>query len=240
MKTKEPTRTRRAAFAAEGGGWTALRRPELGLAGKTAVELLSLTAALPGNLRYALTPDGGVILIGEIRGSGGAETFEDARERLHGWLDGTSADAPAPAAEALEAALDASGYAWAKREKGWAVPANENLPRELQISVTPHGVRVEAILADWEQIGDVEGQALAAFLVGAQSGLRFARCEMDAISAHVVSTADAAHLDADLAHALTGVAVGCRLLAREAATLLVPEAARAFLEFHQTNPAAAC
>jgi hypothetical protein len=239
MKTRDAARPRRAAFTAAGGGWTAVRRPEPGLEGKTDAELLALGAVLPGNLRYTTTPEGSVILVGEVRSTGDAGTFEDARNRLGEWLEGSRAGATATSgANALEAALDASGFTWARREQGWAIPANENLPRELQISEGPSGVRVEATLTEWDEIGEAGARALARFLLAAQGRLRFARCELDGKSARVVAQVEPAYLDADLTHALTGVAVGCRLLAREAAALLIPEAARAYLEFHGISPQA--
>jgi hypothetical protein len=228
-------RQSKATFTAEGGGWLVLQRPEPALAGKTAAALLALGAEWPGNLRYVVRPGGKVALLGEVRSPDAP--LEEAQQRLEQWLDGVGeGDAAGTADEAVETALEGSGFAWSRREKGWAVPANETLPRELQVNVAAGGLLVEAILAEWDEIGATEAQALAQFLLSAQGGLRFARCELSERSARLVAGADAAHLDDDLRHGLTGVAVGCRLLAREAAALLVPEAARLFLDFH--GPAA--
>jgi hypothetical protein len=204
-----------------------VRRPEPDLDGKSPVELLALTAALPGNLRYLATPEG-VLLLGEARGP------DDARQRLDRLLHGGPPEpGTAVSEEALEAALLASGFAWSRRETGWAVPVGEHLPRELQITAGPAGVRVEATLAEWDEVGDKERRALARFLLAAQAGLRLARCELDQRRARIVSAVDGDLVDAELAHALMGVAAGCRLLAREAAALLAPEVARAYLEFHE-------
>jgi hypothetical protein len=231
VKTREIPRPPKPTFTAEGGGWLGLQRPQPELAGKTPAELLALGAELPGNLRYVVRPGGKVVLVGEVRSLDAP--VEVARQRLEQWLDGKAeGDAEAPPEETVEAALEGSGFAWSRREKGWAVPANETLPRELQLHVSPRGVRIEAVLVEWDDIAAPEAQALAQFLLAAQGGLRFARGELTGQSARLVAAADVAHLDDDLRHGLMGVAVGCRLLAREAAALLVPEAAHLFLEFH--------
>jgi hypothetical protein len=223
------TRTRRRAerIAPEGHGWVTLRRPEAALARKTPAELLTLAATLPGNLRYLSMPGEGVTLVGELRG-----VEEEAKRRLAQWLEGTPTTA-AVVEDALESTLETAGLGWARREKGWAVPANQNLPRELQIVPVPHGVRVEAVLAESDEATDECRQALALFLLTAQAGLCGARCELTASTARVAALVDADRVEDDLADALRAVAVSCRLLAREAAVLLTPEAAQAYLEFQR-------
>jgi len=234
MKTRELPRQREATFTAEGGGWLVLRRPEPGLTCQSPTELLALGAEFAGNLRYVVRPGGKVALIGEVRSVDAS--LDGAQQRLEQWLDGPE-ETSAPPDEVVEAALEGSGFAWSRREKGWAVPANETLSRELQIRVEPRGVRVEAVLAEWDEIGATEMQALGQFLLSVQDGLRFARCELTEGSARLVAVADAAHLDDDLGHGLMAVAVGGRLLAREAAALLVPQVAGLFLEFQQLTAA---
>jgi hypothetical protein len=235
VKTQEVPRQHKATFTAEGGGWLVVQKPEPGLTGKTAAELLALGAELPGNLRYALRPGGKVVLIGEVRNL--EAPIEEAQQRLQQWLDGPAAsDAEPPSDEAVEAALEGSSFAWSRREHGWAVPANETLPREMQVQGTPRGLRIEAVLVEWDEIGATEAEALARFLLAAHAGLRFARCEWIEGRARLAATAASAHLDEDLRHGLLGVAASCRLLAREAVALLLPEAARLFLDFH--GPAA--
>jgi hypothetical protein len=235
MTTRQLTRPRGTTFEAEGGGWLVLRRPQPALHGATPADLLARGRELPGNFRFVRDQDGGVSLLGEVRSLADGATLEDAEERLLGLLDGPPAGGE-PAAETVEGALEASGLAWARREKGWAVPANDRLPRELHVGLTPAGVRVEAVLAEWDEIGPAEREALALFLTTAQAGLRGARCELDATSARVATLVEAAHVDGDLPRALPAVAVACRQLARPAAALLTPEAAAAFLEF-QKSPA---
>jgi hypothetical protein len=186
---------------------------------------------LPGNLRYAAGPSG-VQLLGELPGRGGELGLEEGEARLGRWLDDMPSDNRlTPAEEVVEAVLETSGFAWSRRERGWAVPAAENCPRELRIGSEPGRVRVEAVLADWDEIGNVEAEALARFLYLAQAGLRFARCELHGRQARISSAIEAEYLETDLPHGLRGVAAGCRLLARETTALLVPEMARALLEF---------
>jgi hypothetical protein len=225
------TRSSGTTYATEGGGWLVVRRREPALDGKPPAELLARTAALPGSLRYVAGPEG-VVLLGEVRSLAAGATLEEARQRFEELLEGTAADTGTePSEEALEAALEASGFGWARRDAGWAVPAGERLPREIQLSAGPAGVRVETTLAEWDEIGDAERQALARFLLAAQPGLRLARCELDERKARIVSAVASANIDTELGHSLMGVAAGCRLLAREVATLLAPEVARAYLEF---------
>jgi hypothetical protein len=232
MTTRELTRTRGTTFEAEGGGWLVLRRPQPGLLDTPPADLLARAKDLPGNFRYVPQPDGGVHLLGEVRSLAAGATLDHAQERLAALLDGPP-DGGEPTADVLEAALEASGLAWARREKGWAVPANDRLPRELHVGPTPTGLRVEAVLAEWDEITPAEREALALFLATAQAGLRGARCEMDGRGARVVAVVEAAQVDTELTCSLLAVAVACRQLARPAAALLVPEVAAAFLDFHK-------
>jgi hypothetical protein len=218
-------------YLAEGGGWLVRKCQVPQRSGTGAAELLALGTELPGNLRYIRDPLGAALLA-EARVLTGGETFEEARERLDQLLAGTC-PGPEPTAEVLEAALEASGLAWSRREKGWAVPASERIPREVRVRAVPSGARAEAVLAEWDEIGTAERDALAGFLLATQAGLRGARCELDDQSARAVAVIEAARLDADLADGLMSVAVACRLLTRPAAALLSPEVARAFLEFRQ-------
>lgn len=214
-------------FTAEGGGWLAVRRVQPLLRGTPPDELLRLSTQLPGNLRYA-DERGVAVLIGEVRGLDGAP-LDEPRERLLSLLDGKSdADEP-PAAEVLEAALDGAGFAWSRRQSCWSVAVRDRLPREVLVGVVPGGARAETVLAEWDEINPASAEALALFLLAAQPGLRFARCELGERQARVTAFADAARLDSDLGHALLGVAAGCELLAREAAALLRPEVASIYL-----------
>jgi hypothetical protein len=222
----------RRAYQVEGGGWLVVRQDRPELAARPPAELLALTCDLPGNLRYVPGPDG-VQVLGELPGRAGELGLDEGEARLGRWLDGRPGDNRlTPADEVVEAVLETAGLAWSRRERGWAVPAAEGSPRELRISAEPGWVRVEAVLADWDEIGRVEAEALARFLYLAQTGLRFARCELHERQARIGSLIEADYLDNDLLHGLRGVAAGCRLLARETAALLVPEMAAALLDFH--------
>ncbi len=220
---------------AEGGSWLTLRRPEPALAGLPAAEVLARTAGLPGTLRHVYAPVGGVELFGDLCYDPAAEEYPAARARLRALLTARPGGAP-PGAEAVEAALDAAGVAWARREAVWVIPPAAGVPRELTVRPQPGGVRVEAVLAEWDALGAGPGAALARFLVAAQSGLRGARCELGGRGATICSWADADRLEADLGPGLRAVGGGCRLLGREARALLSPAVARAYEAFH--GPAA--
>jgi hypothetical protein len=217
-----------ALFTPEGGGWLTLRRRAPGLRKLTAAELLGLAARSPGNVRYTTDADG-PFLIEEVRTPDGV-TLGTAGELFRG-LSGNEDDAEATPAdgEAIEAALDGAGFPWSKRASSWSVAVAARLPREVVVSPAAGGARVSATLAEWNEITPVCAEALERFLVAAQAGLRFARCEKDEKRARVVGFAVAAALDIDLVHAVLGVAMGCDLLAREAEALLRPEVAETYL-----------
>jgi hypothetical protein len=225
------------------GGWLTLHRPEPALAAASlrvpAQELLARTAELPGNWRYVHGPGRSIELLGEVPWPGGEDGLEVARLEL-GRLTGSSPRTQAvPAPEAVEAALEGSGVPWCSRDEGWAVPATQARPWELRVRPVPGGVRVETILAEWDEEDPVEVAALARFLAAAQAALRFARCELGPHSTRVVSLAETSRLETDLPHSLRAVAAGCGLLVREVRALLVPEAARRYLAFHAGMPASA-
>jgi hypothetical protein len=231
MKTMTTERHDGVTWTAEGGGWVGLRQARPDLAGKSPVELLALAVALPGNSRFVASPAGDVVLLADACTQESDAPPEAVRERLERLVDTPPDQCVIPLTEEMvETALDASGLTWSRRDNGWAVRAGD-WARELHVSLAPHGVRVEAVLVAWDEIAAAEAAALAEFLLAAQAGLRFARFELDAGCARIISRTDAEHLDADLGHSLLAVGTGCRLLARGAAALLVPEIARAFLEF---------
>jgi hypothetical protein len=221
-----------ALFTAEGAGWLTLRRRAPRLRDLTPAELLQMAARSPGNVRYT-TDANGPCLIEEVRCQGGL-TLGAAGEMFYGLRgDGDEADAEPPADEVIEAALDGCGFFWVRRASCWSVAVAARLPREVLVSAVPGGARVTTTLAEWDEITPRCREALAAFLVAAQGGLRFARCEIDERHARVVAFAAAGALDTDLAHALLGVAAGCELLAREATALLRPEVAEIYLDMRR-------
>jgi hypothetical protein len=135
----------------------------------------------------------------------------------------------------VESALEEVGLPWRRRAEGWVVPAGASLPREITLRPLPGGLRVEAILLAWDELGEAELAALAWFLCRAQHGLRFARCELADRQARVAALVRVEELGSALPHALMGVATGTRLLAREVGALLLPELARAYVEFFGTG-----
>jgi hypothetical protein len=217
-----------ALFTPEGGGWLTLRRRAPGLRKLTAAELLGLAARSPGNVRYTTDADG-PYLIEEVR-TPDCVAMGTAGELFRGLCgNGDDAEAEPATDEAIEAALDGAGFAWSKRAASWSVAVAARLPREVLVSTEAGGAKVSAVLAEWDEIVPACSEALERFLVAAQAGLRFARCEKDEKRARVVGYAGAAALDTDLVHALLGVAMGCDLLAREAEALLRPEVAETYL-----------
>jgi hypothetical protein len=133
--------------------------------------------------------------------------------------------------ELVETALGDSGFAWKRRDDHWVVPATERLPREVQVTRTPTGVRVQATLAEWDEAGATEMAALSCVLTRAQAELRFARCELEAGVARAVALVEADHLEADLAHSVGAVAAAVCLLANEVGALLTLAVARRVLDF---------
>jgi hypothetical protein len=133
--------------------------------------------------------------------------------------------------EVISAVLEETRLAWKRRETGWALPASGALPREIHLTPEGDGVRIEAILLEWDQAGEAELAAIALLLDRAQQGLRFARCHLQPGQAAVTAHIDEQHLAEALPDAIGGVAAGARFLSREVAALLEPGAARAFLDF---------
>jgi hypothetical protein len=141
--------------------------------------------------------------------------------------------------EAIEMALDGGGLPWSRRASCWSVAVTERLPREVLVRSAPGGACVQAVLVEWDDLAPACREALAHFVAAAQAGLRFAHCECDARQARVTAFAATERLDADLTHALLGVAAGCELLAREAAALLRPEVAEMYLSCRRMPSAVA-
>jgi hypothetical protein len=133
--------------------------------------------------------------------------------------------------ELVEEALEASGFPWKRREPAWVVPPGAAVAREVRVTAEGAAVRIEAVLALWDEIGEAEGLALARLLSRAGRSLRFARCELSEGEARVVAGVAAEDVEAKLGDALGAVAAGTHLLAHEVEALLTPEVARAFLGF---------
>jgi hypothetical protein len=137
-----------------------------------------------------------------------------------------------PADDLVESALDATGLAWSRRDAVWAIAPTSSLTRELLVQPVPGGVRIEAVLIEWDEVGAPQMEALNRFLRLAERGLRFARCAID--GKKVVVWGEAASGEADLETLVPlcvgGVTAACRHLVREVAALLVPELAQTYLD----------
>jgi hypothetical protein len=134
--------------------------------------------------------------------------------------------------EAIAEALDSMGLAGKRRDDGWVIPAGGRLIREIILIPDGDGVRVRAVLVEWDELGPAEVEAVGRFLGHARGRLRFAHGDLEATRAVVTALVEGSKAAEELADAIGAVAAGCRLLAREAGALVHPEAARAYLEFH--------
>jgi hypothetical protein len=204
------------SYHAESGGWLHVQCPAPEMTGLEPMALLHRSAQLPGNFRYGSSDGAESFLLGEMRGRRGDEDGEAMQVDMD---------------ERIEAALEASGFAWKRREQAWVVPANERLPREIQIVQVAESVRVEAVLLGWDEIGEMEALALGRLLCRAQFGLRFARCEVEEQQTRVAALAEPAFVERDLPDSVAGVAAGSCLLAREVGVVQATEMARMYLAF---------
>jgi hypothetical protein len=220
-------------IAVEGGGWLSGRRREPTLGEATPAELLRWGEALPASLRHVREGSEAVFRLGELPLAD--STMDETLGGLLLLLDGGETMQDEVTAEELETALESTGFTASRRQAGWSVSPPPRCPRELLLTIVPGGVRVNATLADWDEIDPISAAALAQFLCSAQAGLRFARCTLDERNARVMAFARASHLESDLPHALRAVATGCELLAREASALLRPELAEHYLAFRRSS-----
>jgi hypothetical protein len=133
--------------------------------------------------------------------------------------------------EQVAEVLEDARWPWARRGEEWVVLAGSGLPCEVVIRRTSGGVRVEAVLATWDEVSPASLRALSALLTRAQAGLCFARAELAEGSARLFSEVADADVPSNLGHALGGVAAGARLLGREAGALLVEGVAEEYLRF---------
>jgi hypothetical protein len=129
--------------------------------------------------------------------------------------------------EEIEAALDESGLRWVRRGASWAV-VDARVPCEVAVTPQEDGVRVEAVLVEWDTADDAAVRALSMLLKLAASELRNCRGAIEGRRACLVARAGE---EQGLVRGLRGVAAGCQGLTREARALLGSGLAAAFLEF---------
>jgi len=195
-------------------GWLHRREPTPERDGASPQLLLEETARLPGTFRLALV-GGCVELLGE------------------------TPEAPFPAKPVEEAvveeevvgALEDCGLPYKRRELGWVVPPGGQ--RSVEVVLTPRegGLRIESVLAGWDEIGGAQREALARLLCRAQGQLRFARCELNEARAVVAANLRAGEIETGSAHAVAAVLAAARLLGREASALLLAEVAEGYEAF---------
>lgn len=129
-------------------------------------------------------------------------------------------------AEEIEMTLDSTGRTWTRREDSWAVPT-DGVARELRVSRAADGLRIDAVLIEWDEAAPESLAALARFLEAA----RPYRCEIEATRATLLAEVSAERVESELPAALATVSAGCRFLAREAKALLAPDLARKYVMF---------
>ncbi len=133
--------------------------------------------------------------------------------------------------EVIEAGLDALGVAWKRRETGWLVPVGPRWPCEVSLAAVGDALRIEAVLASWDDMGTVEQSALELLLKRAGAscpGVRFERGEGQALAwAELPAGAG----ERAVVAAVCRVAAAGRLLGREAGALLSAEVAESYLRF---------
>jgi hypothetical protein len=135
----------------------------------------------------------------------------------------------------IASALDAIALPWVRRDALWAIPPTASLARELLVRCVPDGVRVEAVLVEWDEVDAHELEVLRLFLRRAEPSLRFAHFAVDGMCVVVFAETSGSDLETGLAQCIGGVAAAGRLLAREAAALLAPELAAAYLDVGCSN-----
>jgi hypothetical protein len=134
-------------------------------------------------------------------------------------------------AETVEAGLDGLGVPWKRRKSGWHVPVGPRWPCEVSLAAFANTLRVEAVLASWDDCSDVEAAALELLLkrVGADCpGVRFERGERQAIA---WAELPEGFSERAVLETVCRVAAGARLLSREVSALLTPEVAERYLRF---------
>jgi hypothetical protein len=131
----------------------------------------------------------------------------------------------------VESVLEDASLPCRRCELGWVIPVGGRRSCEVALVPTPGGLRVEAVLASWDDLGALERQALEHFLGRATMDLRLARCELRDRQAVVAVDLAAGDVEVNLPHAVGAVLTAGRLLAREVGALLRAEVAERYLRF---------
>jgi hypothetical protein len=189
-------------------GWVHRRehQPE----GGTPLELLARTARLPGNSRLTLSAE----LLAEVQEISSTPAASDEIEE-----------------DVVVGAVESAGLPCKRREPGWVVPVGAGRSVEVALVRVAGRLRVESVLMSWDEIGDIEQEALARFLCRAQSGLRFARCELHPKQVVVAANLTSADLESSLPHAVAAVVAAGRVLVHEVAALMSRELAQEYVNF---------
>jgi hypothetical protein len=222
-----PTET---SLELETAQWVRLCQRRADLAHSSGRELLEQSVRQwPANVRLARDAAGVVLVADDYCDALDAEIGQ-AQARLLCWLHGeASVGEPPLDGELFESVLLECAPLATLREDQWIVPPSDECPVEITVRCNAGGVGVKAALVDLTEAQPAAREAVAEFLCRGQHALRFVRAEIDDRSAWLTAHASADRLESDLAHALRAVAVGVRLLVREAQALMRPELAQAYL-----------
>src|SRR5205823_4520793 len=82
-------------------------------------------------------------------------------------------------AEDVEMTLDADGWAWTRRADGWAAPSAGEVTREIRVTPTDSGIRLDAVLIEWDEAAAESREALALFLKIAGRDVPGVGCSLD-------------------------------------------------------------
>jgi hypothetical protein len=130
----------------------------------------------------------------------------------------------------IEMILDGTDLAWTRREDSWAVPA-DGVARELRISRIEGGVRIDAVLIEWDEAAPESLEAMSRFLNAARPELRGTSCTLEGNRASIGFDVEKTDLEDSVPEALRAVSTGCRFLTHPAKALLTPDLARKYLTF---------
>src|SRR5262245_11874269 len=107
-------------------------------------------------------------------------------------------------ADDIEMTLDAAGLPWTRRGDHWVVPAAE-VARELHVMLTDSGVRIDAVLVEWDEAPAESLKALARFLEAGGRDVAGVRGSLEGRQATLTAEVAADHIERHLGEAVRAV-----------------------------------
>lgn len=206
--------------------WVMCRRRAPWADTASSLERLRCCGRYPANFRY-VQRDGFVYLFSETPLADGEEKQEGWRRLFHYRLPKKR-----PSVPAVEDALNEARVIWHGAERGWHARFDEYAQQPIRIRRTERGLRASMPVATWEADEPVN-KAIADYFGRFQSGLRFARFEVDRQQIQVTSHALTQSMNFELAVCLRAVAVACRQVSEQIRALLRDDTAQRYLAFHR-------